>query len=257
MDNIHGGNKISSSVSTTVSENLSTMTSTTSTDTDESRNYFIENNQLDSSFVAKSVPPVLQMHDALVDQYSSVGKQITPLAERFMLFADQKLHDIIPKLCEQHRVEDIAANLVFYGLDSLDTKAARAAFRSDVYTCCSALFESHHVQDGAECIFGILNERVLRKVSPTLRATKREKLRQLILEGFSKWVWLNRDAFGNACINSLFRITGANTFVKLVEELELNVRQLTTPNLNALLYQLLEEKPRNIFGAFTVVFSTY
>lgn len=78
-----------------------------------------------------------------------------------------------------------------------------------------------------------------------------------MLDSVSKWVWLNRDAFGRVDLNKLWFVCGSRTFAKVVSELELSLRSLSVNNLDAFLWVLLYESPTRLFDALTVVFGTF
>ncbi|CEM16027.1 unnamed protein product [Vitrella brassicaformis CCMP3155] len=170
------------------------------------------------------LPPALRRN---VEMTKHV-RPATPARERFTIHHGAKLYELLPRLCAQGRTEEIAANLIFQALDALEgtedaeeTKQRIEAFQSDVYTSCSLLFEKHHVQPGAELVFGILNPAIFHRISPTIRTGRRARLKRTVLESFARFISLNPDSFQRIDINRLLDVVGPGAFLRLLDDLHL------------------------------------
>ena len=104
-------------------------------------------------------------------------------------------------------LQELAANVVFHALISINCKAPgeaarrEAVFRSDYFTACSNLFEVHHVHSGAEAIFGVLNPQTLAEVSPEMRAPIRSQLREMIIATVGEWIAHHQELTACKCSN--------------------------------------------------------
>eukprot|EP00392_Amoebophrya_sp_AT5.2_P010555 g10620.t1 len=132
---------------------------------------------------------------------------------------DVSLPELLPFLCSEKRVVDVAANLVYRILDIFDGGSGydRAGvmfrvggfnylhkpdvgrlekFNSDMYQVCAGMFEAHAVSAHAECLFALLNPAILEKAAPRLRKVRRDRVKEMFLYAVSRWFWLNERSCG-------------------------------------------------------------
>ncbi|CAE8629195.1 unnamed protein product [Polarella glacialis] len=138
--------------------------------------------------------------------------------------------------------------------DYRENARREAEFRQDLFTSCSNLFEVHHVHHGAECIFGVLNEATLRSISPTMKASRRKLLTELVVDTIEEWVLLHKDSFSRIDGRKLLEVVGPAAFIKLVPRLGISFRALSSNDLEVLFYHLTEEV-RDLFGVIRVALS--
>ncbi|CAE8719258.1 unnamed protein product [Polarella glacialis] len=186
--------------------------------------------------------------------------EVTPHKETWTIYASQRLWELSIELCAREAVEELAANIIYRALAALDCKDYRenarreAEFRQDLFTSCSNLFEVHHVHHGAECIFGVLNEATLRSISPTMKASRRKLLTELVVDTIEEWVLLHKDSFSRIDGRKLLEVVGPAAFIKLVPRLGISFRALSSNDLEVLFYHLTEEV-RDLFGVIRVALS--
>eukprot|EP00438_Fugacium_kawagutii_P008494 Skav210946 [mRNA] locus=scaffold713:230451:232751:+ [translate_table: standard] len=200
------------------------------------------------------LPPALRQNAAVIRHATP---EISPKKAVFTIHASQKIWEIAIDLCAKRAVNDLAANIIYRALAALDCTdwneyiRRQQDFRQDIFTTCSNLFEVHHVHEGAECIFGVLNENTLRAISPVMKAPKRQLLRTLVVDIIEEWVLLHEDSFSRIDGTKLLEVVGPKAFVKLIPRLQIGVQTLGPEDLEVLFHHLAEES-REMFGVIRI-----
>ncbi|CAD7952059.1 unnamed protein product [Amoebophrya sp. A25] len=207
------------------------------------------------------------------------------------------LRDLIPDLCATNRVVDIAANLVYQCLDVFeggsgydrmglmfrvhgfsylqrpDEKKLEQLY-SDLYQTCSLLLEPHCIKPGAENLFAVLSPDILDRAAPFLRKVRRDKIRDMLLHGMSRYMLLNREAMQSLDWDKVWTIVGTRHFLELVERFQVDLNEqrirratssrnstlmpggpLRVETVDAMLHVLLNRKPMSVFQAISLSFA--
>mmetsp|Transcript_40902 Transcript_40902/g.131544 ORF Transcript_40902/g.131544 Transcript_40902/m.131544 type:complete len:745 (+) Transcript_40902:77-2311(+) len=203
------------------------------------------------------LPPALRQNAAVVRH---AAPEVSPHKTTWTIYASQRIHEIAPELCARGAVQELAANIIYRALAAIDCRNGKEAmrreqdFRSDIFTACSNLFEVHHVHQGAEVVFGVLNEKTLRDISPEMRSNKRVLLNDMVLDSIEEWVSLHTHSFSQINAHGLFEVVGPAMFLKLIPRLHLSLLALPSEDLEVIFYHLETEKP-DIFGLMRVAVS--
>eukprot|EP00929_Paragymnodinium_shiwhaense_P079203 TRINITY_DN41203_c0_g2_i1.p1 TRINITY_DN41203_c0_g2~~TRINITY_DN41203_c0_g2_i1.p1 ORF type:complete len:777 (-),score=158.17 TRINITY_DN41203_c0_g2_i1:194-2524(-) len=203
------------------------------------------------------LPPALRQN-AEVAKYAA--PEVSPHKKVWTIYATSKLHEVALDLCAKGATQEMAANVIYHALITVDCKDPSEArrrsekFRSDLFTTCSNLFEVHHVHQGAENIFGVLNEATIREISPDMRKSRRAAVQEIVLETVEEWVMAHGDSFGRVNASNLFQVVGPAAFFDLVPKLHLNINALRGEDLEVLFHHLVFET-RDMFGTMRVALS--
>lgn len=200
------------------------------------------------------LPPALRQNAAVIRH---AAPEVSPHKAVFTIHASQKIWEIAIDLCARGAVNDLAANIIYRALAALDCTdwneyiRRQEDFRQDLFTACSNLFEVHHVHEGAECIFGVLNETTLRSISPVMKTSKRQLLRTLVVDIIEEWVLLHQESFSRIDGTKLLEVVGPAAFVKLIPRLGIGVQSVQPEDLEVLFHHLSEES-RDMFGVIRI-----
>eukprot|EP00439_Symbiodinium_sp_Y106_P081568 s2353_g20.t1 len=200
------------------------------------------------------LPPALRQNAAILRH---AAPDVSPHKAVFTIHASQRIWEIALDLCARGAVNDLAANIIYRALAALDCtdwneyRRRQEEFRQDLFTACSNLFEVHHVHEGAECIFGVLNETTMRSISPVMKTPKRQKLRDLVVDIIEEWVLLHQDSFSRINGSKLLDVVGPAAFIQLIPRFGISPRSLTPDDLEVLMYHLTEEA-RDLFGVIRI-----
>ncbi|CAJ1417070.1 unnamed protein product [Effrenium voratum] len=203
------------------------------------------------------LPPALRQNAAVIRH---AAPEVSPHKALFTIHASQRIWEIAIDLCAKGAVDDLAANIIYRALAALDCTdwneywRRKADFRQDLFTACSNLFEVHHVHEGAECIFGVLNEDRLRAISPVMKKPKRQTLRNLVVDVIEEWVILHQQPFSRISASKLLDVVGPAAFVKLVPRFGLRVQALPPDDVEVLFHYLTEEA-NDMFGSIRISLS--
>eukprot|EP00928_Gymnodinium_smaydae_P088586 TRINITY_DN72655_c0_g1_i1.p1 TRINITY_DN72655_c0_g1~~TRINITY_DN72655_c0_g1_i1.p1 ORF type:complete len:800 (-),score=82.92 TRINITY_DN72655_c0_g1_i1:206-2572(-) len=203
------------------------------------------------------LPPALRQ-SAEVIRYAA--PEVSPHKRTWSIYPSLRLRDIALRLCREGKVQELAANVIFHALTSVDSRCPREArrreraFRSDLFQTCSNLFEVHHVHEGAENIFGVLNQQTMLEVSPKIKPTRRLHLRRMVTATFEDFVSSHQDGFSRVDATQLFDVVGPKEFYRLIPLLNLNLHALRGEDVEVLFYHIVNEA-KDIFGAMRVSLS--
>ncbi|CAK9112814.1 unnamed protein product [Durusdinium trenchii] len=200
------------------------------------------------------LPPALRQHAAIIRH---AAPEVSPHKAVFTIHASQRIWEIAIDLCARRAINDLAANIIYRALAALDCTdwqeyiRRQEDFRQDLFTACSNLFEVHHVHEGAECIFGVLNESTLRSISPVMKTSKRQLLKNWVVDIIEEWVLLHQESFSRISATKLLEVVGPAAFVQLIPRLGIGVHALQPDDLEVLFHHLTEDC-RDMFGAIRI-----